>query len=321
MVRDRPAGRDVSGLPRGITPGMGGDRLHQRVDGRVVLVTGASSGIGAASARQLAAAGATVALVARSADRLETVAAGIRERGGEASVHPADLADLDAVEALVGDVLGRHGSVDVLVNNAGHSIRRSIELSYDRFHDYERTLDVNYRGPVRLVLALLPGMRERGWGRIVNVSSAGVLIPAPRFSAYLASKSAFDAFLRSIAGEVYADGVVVSSLYMPLVLTPMVEATRIYTMLPGLSPDQAGAWVCRALADDRRTMAPWYGRAGAILGAVFGRPPDRLLSFVYRAGRDSAAARGESDVGSDAALESPVLDTARRLVLGKGTSR
>jgi short-subunit dehydrogenase len=321
MVRDRPAGRDVTARPRGITPGMGGERLRRRVEGRVVLVTGASSGIGAASARQLAAAGATVALVARSADRVESVAADVRKRGGSASAHPADLADIEAVEALVDDVLGRHGRVDVLVNNAGHSIRRSIELSYDRFHDYDRTLDVNYRGPVRLVLGLLPGMREGGWGRIVNVSSAGVLIPAPRFSAYLASKSAFDAFLRSIAGEVYADGVVVSSLYMPLVHTPMIEATRIYTKLPGLSPDQAATWVCRALADNRRTMAPWYGRVGALVSAVLGRTPDRLLSIGYRAGRDSAAARGESDSDSDAAPESPVLDTARRLVLGKGASR
>src|SRR4051812_24322370 len=277
---------------------MTGERLRRRIHGRTVLVTGASSGIGAASVRQLAAAGAQMLLVARSADRLEDLAAEIRRSGGTAGVHPADLSDIRSVESLLDDVLRRYGGVDVLVNNAGRSIRRSVSLSYDRFHDYERTNDVNFLGPTRLTLGLLPGMRERRWGHIVNVSSAGVLIPAPRFSAYLASKTAFDVFLRSLAGELRADGVSVTSLYMPLVHTPMVQATEIYTRLPGLTPEEAAErWVCRAIAHRRRTMAPWYARMGQLMSALTGRPPDRLMSLVYRSSRDSAAARGETRSG------------------------
>ena len=140
---------------------------------------------------------------------------------------------------LVEGIRQCHGDVDVLVNNAGHSIRRSIALSYNRFHDFERTIDVNYLGPVRLVLGLLPGMRARRRGHVLNVSSLGVLFGAPRFSAYLASKSAFESFLRCIAPEVRGDGVAVTNIYMPLVHTPMVEATRVYRLLPGLTADEA----------------------------------------------------------------------------------
>src|SRR4051812_26856509 len=296
---------------------MTGERLRRRIHGRTVLVTGASSGIGAASVRQLAAAGAQMLLVARSADRLEDLAAEIRRSGGTAGVHPADLSDIRSVESLLDDVLRRYGGVDVLVNNAGRSIRRSVSLSYDRFHDYERTNDLNYLGPTRLTLGLLPGMRERRWGHIVNVSSAGVLIPAPRFSAYLSSKTAYDVFLRSLVGEVRADGVYISSLYMPLVHTPMVAATKVYTRMPGLTPEEAADWVARAIADRRRVMAPWYGRVGLLMGAIGGRTPGRLLSLAYRMSKGSAAARGEADEGAD--LEAPGLDKARRLVRGGGT--
>jgi short-subunit dehydrogenase len=293
--------------------------LQARVCGRTALVTGASSGIGEASARQLADAGATVLLVARSADRLDRIATDINHGGGTAHAHPADLADIDSVERLLDTVLCGYGGVDVLVNNAGRSIRRSVELSYDRFHDYVRTDDVNYLGPVRLTLGLLAGMRERQWGHIVNVSSAGALIPAPRFSAYLASKVAYDAFLRSLVGEVRSDNVHISSLYMPLVHTPMVEATRVYTRLPGLTPEEAAGWVSRAIAERRRVMAPWYARAGQLMAALCGRPPDWLLSIVYRMSKDSAAARGDDAEDSDE-LEVPLLDKARRLVVRRGAA-
>jgi short-subunit dehydrogenase len=290
------------------------DRLRRRIAGRTVLVTGASSGIGAASARQLAAAGGRVLLVARTLERLEQLAAEIRAAGGHAHAHPADLSDVGGVESLIDDVARRYGTVDVLVNNAGHSIRRSVELSYDRFHDYARTTGVNYLGPVRLTLGLLPAMRQQRWGHIVNVSSAGVLIPAPRFSAYIASKTAYDAFLRSLVGELRADNVHVSSLYMPLVHTPMVAATPIYTRLPGLTPDQAAGWISRAIADERRVLAPWYGRAGLLLGAITGRVPERLLALAYRFSTDSAAARGEPDENEE--VEVPMVDKARRLMSG-----
>jgi short-subunit dehydrogenase len=194
-----------------------------------------------------------------------------------------------------------------------------VSLSYDRFHDYERTNDVNYLGPARLTLGLLPGMRERRWGHIVNVSSAGVLIPAPRFSAYLSSKTAYDVFLRSLVGEVRSDGVHITSLYMPLVHTPMVEATKMYTRMPGLTPEGAADWVARAIADRRRVMAPWYGRVGLLMAALGGRTPDRLLSLVYRMSKDSAAARGEADGGSDLAV--PVLAEPGQRAEGSRTHR
>jgi len=272
---------------------LGRGSLHESVDGRVVLVTGASSGIGRATAIRLAKAGADVVLVSRSEDKLETLRSEIETDGGKACVHAADLADPDATGVLVDDVRASHSHVDILVNNAGHSIRRSIEHSYDRFHDFERTIDVNYLGPVRLVLGLLPGMCEQGRGHILNVSSLGVLFSAPRFSAYLGSKSAFDAFLRSIAPEVRDDGVAVTNVYMPLVHTPMVEATRVYRLLPGLTPDQAGDRICQAIVDRPRSVAPVLGRLGRIaydtVPAVF----DGLLHLVYKLSEDSAAARGE----------------------------
>jgi len=267
--------------------------LRDAVSGKVVLVTGASSGIGWATARKLANAGAEVVLVSRSEDKLKDLRGEIEAAGGEACIHGADLADRDATATLVDDVHRCHGPVDILVSNAGHSIRRSVELSYERFHDYQRTIDVNYLGPVRLVLGLLPDMRERGGGHIVNVSSLGVLFSAPRFSAYLGSKSAFDAFLRCIAPEVRDDGVAVTNVYMPLVHTPMVEATRVYRLLPGLTPDQAADRICQAVVDRPRSVAPVLGRLGRIaydtVPAVF----DGLLHLVYKLSEDSAAARGE----------------------------
>jgi short-subunit dehydrogenase len=177
--------------------------LRAEVAGRIVLVTGASHGIGKASARKLAAAGAIVLLVARSREDLEQVAAEITAEGGTAHVYPTDMTDTAAVERLGQELLDEHGQVDVLINNAGKSIRRSIDESYDRFHDFTRTIDVNYLGPVRLLLTLLPSMRERKQGHIVNISTWGVLMPpAPRWAAYGASKSAFDVWLRSVSAEI-----------------------------------------------------------------------------------------------------------------------
>jgi short-subunit dehydrogenase len=257
------------------------------------MVTGASSGIGEATARALAGAGATVLLVARSEDRLRQIEHGIQEAGGSARAVPADLSDPDAVEALVDEVLRSHGRVDVLVNNAGRSIRRSIEFSYGRFHDFERTIDVNYLGPVRLVLGLLPGMRERRHGHILNVSSLGVLFSAPRFSAYLASKSAFESFLRCIAPEVRGDGVAVTNIYMPLVHTPMVEATRVYRLLPGLTAEEAAERICLAVVERPRRVAPPLGLMGRLLADAAPAPFDGLLRLTYRWSSDSSAARGE----------------------------
>ena len=220
------------------------------------MVTGASSGIGAATARSIGAAGATVLLVARSEDGLRAVEREIVASGGSASVLPTDLCDPDATQALVESVRRDHGAVDVLVSNAGRSIRRPIQLSYDRIHDFQRTIDVNYLGPVRLVLGLLPSMRERRHGHIINVSSLGVLFSAPRFSAYLGSKSAFDAFLRCVAPEVREDGVAITSIYMPLVRTPMMEPAHVWGWLPSLSAERAAERICKAVVERPVASAP-----------------------------------------------------------------
>ena len=277
------------------------------------MVTGASSGIGAATARLLGDAGATVLLVARSEDRLQGVEREITASGGSASSLPTDLSDADATQRLVQGVLHDHGAVDVLVSNAGRSIRRSVDLSYDRFHDYQRTIDVNYLGPVRLVLGLLPAMRERRRGHIVNVSSLGVLFSAPRFSAYLGSKSAFDSFLRCVGPEVKGDGVAVTSIYMPLVRTPMIEATQIYGLLPGLTPEAAANRVCRGIVDRPVSMAPRLARVGRLARDAAPETFESLLQAVYRVSDDSAAARGEGDARSEAPRLQPALERLGRI--------
>ncbi|MGK8488954.1 SDR family NAD(P)-dependent oxidoreductase [Nocardia asiatica] len=232
--------------------------LRAAVDGKVVLVTGSSHGIGKASARKLAAAGATVLLVARSGDELERVAAEIAAGGGVAHTYPTDLTDMDAVERLGRTLLDAHGHLDVVINNAGKSIRRPIDESYDRFHDFTRTIDVNYLGPVRLLLTLLPAMRARGRGHIVNMSTWGVRMPpAPRWAAYGASKTAFDVWLRSVAAEVARDGVATTSIYLPLVHTRMSAPTD-FSRVPGLTVREAADLVCHAVTARPREIAPWW---------------------------------------------------------------
>jgi NAD(P)-dependent dehydrogenase (short-subunit alcohol dehydrogenase family) len=252
------------------------ERLGRAVAGRVVLVTGASHGIGRATAVALAQAGATVLLVARSGEVLEELAAQLN--GGAAFAYPADLTDLDAVGALAERILAEHGPPDVVVSNAGKSIRRALDRSYDRFHDFTRTIDVNYLGPVRLLMALLPAMRSRRSGHVVNVSTIGVLVPpAARWSAYTASKSAFDVWLRSMAAETHADGVTATSIYMALVHTRMSAPTDDFRFVPGLSPEQAAGLVCRAIVDRPSAITPWWATASALLGLLARGPSEALV--------------------------------------------
>jgi len=275
--------------------------LRLAVAGKVVLVTGASYGLGEATARRLGAAGATVLLVARSADRLAEVAAAIAAAGGDAHAYPADLADGPAVDALAATLLARHGHVDVIVNNAGKSIRRSLALTYRRPQDIDRTIAVNYVGPVRLLLGLVPSMRARRHGHIVNISTVGArLPPGPRWGAYQASKTAFDVWLRSVAPELRADGVTTSTLYMALMYTRMSAPTPLFRYLPGLDPDQAAALVCDAIVRRPRAIAPWWLGPAALIGVAPRRPLEAALGLVYRLTRDSAPARG--DAPSTAAL-------------------
>lgn len=213
------------------------DKLRDAVSGKTVLVTGASYGIGEATARKLAAAGAKVLIVARSADRLEDVAASINTGGGQAVVYPTDLSDEAAVSELTKQITENHGPLDIIVSNAGKSLRRSLHEQYDRPHDFQRTIDINYLGPIWLLLGLLPAMRENGRGHLVNVSSVGVrVVPGPQWGAYQASKGAFDRWLRSVAPELHVDGIDVSTIYFALVRTRMIEPTPVLGRLPGLTP-------------------------------------------------------------------------------------
>jgi NAD(P)-dependent dehydrogenase (short-subunit alcohol dehydrogenase family) len=238
----------------------GSAALRHAVGGKVVLVTGASSGIGRAAAVRLAGAGARVLLVARSEELLAEVAAEVdrdsARTGGAAHPYRCDLTDLDQVDVLVAKVLDQHGHVDVLVNNAGMSIRRKVRHSVDRFHDFERPMQLNYFAAVRLTMGLLPTMVERESGQVVNISSwAAVLRPA-RFSGYAASKAALEAWSDCVQGEVLDDGVVFTNVHMPLVRTPMIAPTKLYHRLPALTVDQAASVVCDAVVSRSRRVTP-----------------------------------------------------------------
>ena len=267
--------------------------LEAAVRGRVVMVTGASSGIGKAASMKIADAGGIVLLVARTAEKLEEIKATIEARGGTAYVHAADLSDMDDIDRMADEALAQHGHVDVLINNAGRSIRRSIALSYDRFHDFERTMQLNYFGAVKLILKLLPVMRERRSGQIVNVSSIGVQTNTPRFSAYVASKAALDAFSRCIASEIIDDGVYVSTIFMPLVRTPMIKPTKMYDRFPTITPDRAADMICEAIIHRPKRIATPLGTLGQILYAINPKSMDYILNSAYKLFPDSQAARGD----------------------------
>jgi NAD(P)-dependent dehydrogenase (short-subunit alcohol dehydrogenase family) len=256
-------------------------RLERAVRGRVVLVTGASSGIGERTAELLGGAGATVLLAARRAERLEEIASRIRTGGGTATAYAVDLADLDAVDRLVADVLADHGRVDVVVSNAGKSIRRSLADTEDRFHDVTRTNSVNYLGPVRLLSGLLPQMRARGSGHVVDVSTVNVDLPAAHWAVYTASKSAFDGWLRCIAPEIRADGVATTTIRFPLVHTPM-SAPTYDPALPGLTAEQAAGVIGRALVTRPRLLVPWWVRVSAPIAAVAPGPYDAAAAGLLR---------------------------------------
>ncbi|HET7902208.1 MAG TPA: SDR family NAD(P)-dependent oxidoreductase [Candidatus Nanopelagicales bacterium] len=242
-------------------------RLRAAVAGRVVLVTGASSGIGEASAELLGRSGATVLLAARRREVLDEVASRIRSGGGAAAAYAVDLTDLDAVDRLVHDVLADHSRVDVVVSNAGKSIHRSLADTTDRFHDVTRTNAINYLGPVRLLMGLLPGMRERRSGHVVDVNSLNVDLPAAHWAAYTASKSAFDAWLACVAPEVRVDGVATTSIHFPLVHTPM-SAPTYDPSIPALTADAAAQVVGRVLVTRPRLLVPWWVRLAAPLQAA-----------------------------------------------------
>ncbi len=255
--------------------------LKDAVSGRTVLITGASSGIGKAAALEIGEAGGTMLLVARRKDQLQEVADEIEARGGTAYVHTVDLTNTDDIDRMCAEVLEQHETVDILVNNAGKSIRRSVDRAYDRFHDYQRTMQLNYFAAVKLILNLLPTMRERNRGHIVNISTIGLQMNTPRFSAYVASKAALDAFSRSIGPEVINDGVHITTVYMPLVRTPMIAPTKIYDRFPTLSPQEAGHIIAEAIRKRPKRIATTLGTLGQLTYAVAPGAQDLIVNRAY----------------------------------------
>ncbi len=293
---------------RNLDPDLFKDRSFEgAVNGKTVLITGASSGIGKAAAFKIATAGGIPLLVARSADKLEQAKREIEDSGGVAYTYSADISDPASVDELVQRVLADHPAIDILVNNAGRSIRRSVALSYDRFHDYERTIQLNYLGTIKLIMGLLPHMRDRRSGLIVNVSSIGVQTNPPRFSAYVASKAALDAWTRVVGSESIGDNVHFTTIHMPLVRTPMIAPTKIYDSFPTISPEEAADLICEAIRAKPKQINTRLGTFGEVAYALFPKAVDQILSAAYKVFPDSAASRGQQDPEERASTEQVAL--------------
>ncbi|MDE2614066.1 MAG: SDR family oxidoreductase [Burkholderiales bacterium] len=267
--------------------------LAGTVAGKVVLVTGGSSGIGLAAAHKFAEAGATTVICGRDQDKLDEACAEAKARGHAFVAYAVDLADMADCDRFVKRLLEQHGGVDFLVNNAGRSIRRAIESSYERFHDYERTMQLNYFGCLRVTLGLLPAMVARRKGHVVNISSIGVLTNAPRFSAYVASKAALDAWTRCASSEYADQGITFTTINMPLVRTPMIAPTKIYNNVPTLSPEDAADMIAQACVNKPVRIATRLGVVGEVLHALAPRVAQIVMNTSFRMFPDSAAAKGD----------------------------
>ena len=290
--------------------------LSRRVRNKNIVVTGATSGIGQDCALKLAAAGATVILAARTPQKLDETVARIHAEGGKAYAYACDIANLADCDRFVAKVLAEHRHVDILINNAGRSIRRSVKFSFDRFHDYERTMQLNYFGALRLIFGFAPVMLQRKAGHIINISSIGVLASPPRFSAYVASKAALDAFSWCAAPEFADANVRFTTINMPLVRTPMIAPTQLYDAFPTLSPDEAAELVMTAVIDKPKRVATSLGLVGAVAQAVAPGISEFVLNQAYRLFPDSPAARGLSEAEAAkemAQVPKTPVDMARKL--------
>jgi NAD(P)-dependent dehydrogenase (short-subunit alcohol dehydrogenase family) len=279
---------------RHLDPDLFVDRsLKGRVRNKVVVITGGSSGIGLSTAQRVAEAGAVTIIVARGEAELYKARDDMKARGGKVFAYTADLSDMADCDRLVKTVLEAHGHVDVLINNAGRSIRRSIELSYDRFHDFERTMSLNYFGSLRLIMGFLPTMTHRRKGHIINISSIGVLANSPRFSAYVASKAALDAWSRCAQGELSSKGISFTTINMPLVKTPMIAPTKMYDSVPTLTPDEAADLVVKGIIERPSRIATRLGIFASVLNALAPKAYEVVMNTAFELFPDSAAARGD----------------------------
>ncbi len=267
--------------------------LSGAVKNKAVLITGASSGIGKSAALKIAEAGAKTLIVARTEEKLLETQREIQALGGTAFPYTADVADMASCDALIRRVLDEHGGVDILVNNAGRSIRRAIENSLDRFHDYERTMQLNYFGALRLIMGFIPGMLKKRRGHIINISSIGVLSNAPRFSAYVASKAALDAFSRCAVAEFSDSGIEFTTINMPLVRTPMIAPTKLYQHVPTLSPEEAADLIVQAIIYRPERIATRVGVFAQVLHAVAPKVYAVIMNTAFRLFPESTVAKGQ----------------------------
>ncbi|MBU1354342.1 MAG: SDR family oxidoreductase [Gammaproteobacteria bacterium] len=298
---------------RNLDPELFIDRsLKGTVGGKVVLVTGGSSGIGLAAAHKFAEAGATTVICGRDQAKLDEACAEARAKGYEFIAYAADIADMTDCDRFVQLLIDNHGGVDFLINNAGRSIRRAIESSYDRFHDYERTMQLNYFGCLRVTMGFLPGMVAKRKGHVVNISSIGVLTNAPRFSAYVASKAALDAWTRCASSEFADQGITFSTINMPLVRTPMIAPTKIYNNVPTLAPEEAADMIAQACIFKPVRIATRLGITGQVLHALVPRVAQIAMNTSFRMFPDSTAAKGSKGSKPQLSAEAVALQQMMR---------
>lgn len=290
--------------------------LQKQIKGRTVLVTGGSSGIGLATAHKLSAAGATVVICGRDAQKLASACDAIGKGGSAVQAFTVDLSDMDDCDRFLATLKDAVGDVDILINNAGRSIRRPIEESFDRFHDFQRTMQLNYFGALRVTMSLLPAMIARGHGQVINISSIGVLTNAPRFSAYVASKAALDAWTLCAASEFADRGVKFTTINMPLVRTPMIAPTAVYRDVDTLTPDDAATLVAQAIIRKPVRIATRVGVAGQALHALAPRAAQLILNSMFRmfAEEEISAANGRTE--GAAAAPSPERLALQHLLRG-----
>ena len=257
-------------------------KLRTRLKNKTVLVTGASFGIGECLAYKLADTGAHLILVARTEEKLSWIKNDIEQRGGIVSIFPTDLSKQDEVQKLTVFLLQLPGGIDIVINNAGKSIRRSIKDSLDRYHDFTRTMAINYFGPVQLMLSLIPVL-EKNKGHVINVSAINVLLaPAPFWAAYQASKAAFDNWFQCAAPELNACGIKTSSIYLPLVKTRMIAPTPVYDKMPAMSTDHVAKIICRCINNKGRRYAPWWLIFAQLSSVLFWRPFVSITTYYLK---------------------------------------
>ncbi len=285
--------------------------LEGNVRGKLVIITGGGTGIGLAAAHRLARAGARIVICGRTLEKLEEAQKALQAEGGICHIYQADLADMPACDRFIDQVMADHGAIDILINNAGRSIRRAVEFAYERFHDYERTMQINFYSPLRLTLRVLPGMSERKSGHIINISSMGVVGPPPRFSAYIASKSALEGFTRVAETEFVDRKIHFTNINMPLVRTPMIGPTKAYDYAPTLTPEEAAEMVVDAIVHKRSRIMSDMGRFQQIWNVISPNTYAVAMNSTFRMFEDPHEAKDKKP----AALEAPAEPTSEQVAM------